>query len=403
MGATVKVGFVSVFPPNTNGIGDYTHDLCRAIRARSPETSLIVLGDRAGPLAGLDVEVDRCWSLRGDWVPDVLAAVDRARVDVVHLQHGYYMGRDGRVPALLAGLRSRGVRAVITLHAIYAERFRRLTSLGRWSPARFHRALAERADRLVIHQREGAFEPLVRHGVPAAQIVVIPHGTADTAATDPVAARQALGLPATAPIAIFLGFLMYSKGVDTVVRAFDRVAAAVPGARLIVVGRPERDFPNPQYVWWLERLMRRGRAAGWLDYRPGYIPADLIPAYLAAADVLVFPYRQGYGSASGILHRAYGAGRPVICSRGPKFSDARGRMEGDVPEAFADPGDVADWARSLVKLLGDPEARGRVARMSAELGRRSAWPVVAGQHLGLYRSLVERRPEPGPAAKGGAG
>jgi hypothetical protein len=59
-----------------------------------------------------------------------------------------------------------------------------------------------------------------------------------------------------------------------------------------------------------------------------------------------------------------------------------------VREAFADPGDSDDWARSLVRLLGDPETRQRVAQMTAEIGRRSTWTTVADQHLALYRSML---------------
>ncbi|MGE5184003.1 MAG: glycosyltransferase [Acidobacteriota bacterium] len=385
----MKLAFVSVFPPNTNGIGDYTHDLARAIAARDPDTSIVVLADRAGDRP-VDVAVDRCWSMDGDWVPDVVAAVDRAKADVVHLQHGGYMGRDGRVPALLQQLRARGIGSAITLHGVYPQRGRSLWRPWKWSPPRFHRALAQASDRIIIHQKASAYDPLVAHGVAPEKIAIIPHGTPVAGPVlDRAAARAQLKLPAHRRIALFLGFIEYSKGVDTVIDAFPEVAARVPDALLVVAGRVElHDLQDRLYKGALERRVKRARRGGWLDYRPGYLPAADIPAYLAAADVIVFPYRQKHGSASGILHRAFAAGRAMVCSRGPKFVDAADTLGADADLALPPPGDVGAWAESLSHALGDDALRARLERASGELGARTSWPAVADQHLALYRELA---------------
>jgi glycosyltransferase involved in cell wall biosynthesis len=295
------------------------------------------------------------------------------------------MGRDARVPAFLAGLRSRGVRSVITLHAVYPERRRRLDSLLRWPPPKFHRALARLADHVVIHHSAGALEHLEECGLPAAKRSVIPHGTPEVRIAAPASARRDLGLPAGASIVLFLGFISVSKGVDTVVRAFDRVVQELPGALLLVAGRPEPDFPNPQYAWWLRRLMRRGLKGAWIDFRPDYVPEHLIPTYLAAADLVVLPYRQRHGSASGIFHQALSLGCPILASRCPKFEEGRETLGA---EMFAAPSDQEAWARSIVNLLKDTTLRERTSRLSAELGRRTSWHAVAEQHLELYRQLL---------------
>jgi glycosyltransferase involved in cell wall biosynthesis len=316
------------------------------------------------------------WSRRGD----LLGAVERAGAELVHVQHGAYLGRDRRLLQLFASLARRDVGRVITLHGVHRG----------WLAARFHRALAAVSDRIVVHQPEAAAERLLRHGVPREKIAVIPHGTPDAPLPDRTEARRRLGLSPTAPIALFLGFLSISKSIHTVVRAFPRVIGELPQARLVVAGRPEKSFPNRLYLWFLERLMRRGRAAGWLDYRPGYLPSERLADYLAAADLLLFPYQQSWGSASGILHRAFGAGRAILCARGPKFAEAQA-LGAEVPEAFARPGDPADWARCLTRLLADEPARRRLERLSAEHGRRSLWPDVAARHLALYQSTSSNR------------
>jgi glycosyltransferase involved in cell wall biosynthesis len=382
----MKVAFVSVFPPNTNGIGDYTHDLARALIDRGGD--VVVLADRAGEKA-VDVPVDRCWSTRGDWVPDVVAGALHSGADVVHFQHGGYMGRDQRLPTALAALRAKGIRTLVTMHGVYPHTGRSLIAPHKWPPPKFHKSLGDAADAVIIHQRASAYDPLVEHGVAATKIAIIPHGTPAVPAIDPRAARDRLNLAPDKKLALFLGFIEFTKGVDTVVRAFRRVVRSVPDAQLVIAGRIEQnDLADKLYGRVLSWLVKRGRREGWIDYRPGYLPAADIPDYIAAADLMVFPYRQKHGSASGILHRTFAAGRPVVCSAGPKFLDAAAALGDDATTVLPAPGNVSAWASSLSRVLGDDALRARVARVSADLGRKSAWPVVADQHLALYRDLV---------------
>lgn len=384
----MKIAFVSVFPPNTNGIGDYLHDLARAMVERGGD--VIVLGDRAGDKP-VDVPVDRCWSTSGNWVPDVLAGVERSGADIVHFQHGGYMGRDQRLPSALEALRAKGIRTLVTMHGVYPHTGRSLFAPHKWPPPKFHKALADAADAVIIHQRASAYDPLVEHGVDPAKIAIIPLGTPVVPPVDPRAARERLKLATDKKIALFLGFIEFTKGVDTVVRAFKRVVREVPDAQLVIAGRIEQnDIADKIYGRVLNWLVKRGRREGWIDYRPGYLPAADVPDYIAAADLVVFPYRQKHGSASAVLSRAFAAGRPVVCSAGPKFLDAATAFGDDASTVLPPPGNVSAWAQSLTRVLGDDALRARVARVTADLGRKSAFPVVADSHLALYRELLGR-------------
>jgi polysaccharide biosynthesis protein PslF len=314
--------------------------------------------------------------------------VDGARPDIVHVQHGRYMGRDRRVPAFLEGLRQRGVRSVVTLHAVYPDRHRSLDAPWLWAPPAFHRAVGESSDQLVVHHRAGTVEHLAAAGVPTDRITVIPHGTPETAAADRGAARQELHLAGNAAVVLFLGFISVSKGLDTVVRAFELVARDVPRAVLVVAGRVEPAFPSPQYGWWLRRLVRPGVEAGWIDFRPGYVDERQIPTYLAAADLTVFPYRQRHGSSSGMLHRALAAGCAVAVSSSPKFEDVREALGEVGVRATARPGDLLHWAATIKTLVQDDALRAELSRAARALARRTAWPIVADQHVALYRRVL---------------
>src|SRR6185312_6791667 len=103
------------------------------------------------------------------------------------------------------------------------HRARSLIAPHKWPPPKFHKSLGDAADAVIIHQRASAYDPLVEHGVAAAKIAIIPHGTPAVPAIDPRAARERLHLAPDKKLALFLGFIEFTKGVDTVVRAFRRV------------------------------------------------------------------------------------------------------------------------------------------------------------------------------------
>jgi glycosyltransferase involved in cell wall biosynthesis len=75
--------------------------------------------------------------------------------------------------------------------------------------------------------------------------------------------------------------------------------------------------------------------------RPGYLPADQIPALFAAADALVLPYREATGSQNVLL--AFSFGVPVLSTTAGGLAEA---VRDGVDALTCAPGDVADLARA---------------------------------------------------------
>jgi glycosyltransferase involved in cell wall biosynthesis len=233
-------------------------------------------------------------------------------------------------------------------------------------------------------------EVLLEYGVPTDRIAVIPHGTIPAPAIDSGRARRELDI-AEGPLALFAGLIFPRKGLHTVIRAFAGVAGDVPGARLLAVGRERMASPvDWAYRARLRVLARNGVRAGWMDFRPGHVSEEELMSFIAAADVLVFPYLRPYGSASGILHRALAAGRPIIASDVPTFAEIIEAWGGDLPQLFVPPGDVRAWRGALTEFFSRADLRARAAEASGRLGRAHPWPVVAEAHLKLYRELLSQ-------------
>lgn len=118
------------------------------------------------------------------------------------------------------------------------------------------------------------------------------------------AARQVLGLPHDAPIALFFGAIKHYKGLDVLVDAFTMARDRHPDSQLIIAGKYELGERGKLPA--LDKLM----AMPHVHVYEGFIPTRDIWIYHLAADVIVHPYREITQSAA--LITAMGFGRAVI-------------------------------------------------------------------------------------------
>ncbi|NMO92389.1 glycosyltransferase [Actinomycetospora sp. TBRC 11914] len=147
------------------------------------------------------------------------------------------------------------------------------------------------------------------------------------------AARAALALGPDDPVAVCVGRVCRQKGQDVAVRAWPAVRAAVPGARLVLVGE-RHDTVGPAEAG-IAAVGEVGDVRTWL----------------AAADVVVLPSR--WEGLSLALLEALATGRPVVASRVPGLADAVGEGTG----ALVPPEDEAALASAVVARLHDPRRR----------------------------------------------
>jgi glycosyltransferase involved in cell wall biosynthesis len=381
----MHVALVATYPPAACGIGTYTARLGAAL-AQVPGVRVTVLAEQAEGAAA-EPGVIRAWHRRGDWVRGVLEAARELRPDVVHVQHEEaILGQDGRMIELCRELTALGIASAVSLHSVYAGGLGWLP--GRWAPVRFQRELGGQVGRVIVHQHRGGREWLVAQGLPADKVTVIHHGTELSEPLDRAQARAALGFGADDKIVLSVGFIHRRKGIHTLVRAFPRVVDAVPNARLVIAGKPAARTPlDAVYRRWLEHLMAPGNGR-WLDYRPGFHAEPVVAQLLAAADLVALAYRQRYGSASGILHTALGAGKPVICADQLKFAEAHDAWGDEPAGMFPHPDRPAAWSAAISRALTDDDVYARLVERAHQLARATRWSVVAAEHVEVYTRVV---------------
>ncbi len=138
---------------------------------------------------------------------------------------------------------------------------------------------------------------------------------------------------------LFFGIIRPYKGLDVLLRALARAPSHVT---LTVAGEFWSDITEIKYL--IAELGVRDR----VTLRPGYLPADQIPALFAAADALVLPYREATASQNALLAFAHGV--PVITTTAGALAEA---VRDGVDGLTCAPDDAGDLLRALVRI-SDP-------------------------------------------------
>lgn len=383
----MKVSVLSTYPPQRCGIGTYTRELARPL-ARLPSTTVEILGEREpGSDDGTDeggITVRRVWSRDTDWVSDILAAAKESRPDVLHFQHvPDIFGTDQRMGRLLSGLAEAKIPTVTTLHTVHSTSSALIERL--WGFRGFMRELGRTTNHVIIHQHRRMLE-LVERDVPREKVSVIPHGSPPVSPLGRRQSRERLGLPLGQPLVVCIGFVHVQKNFHTAIAAMRVVRARCPEACLVVAGSILNPIlANRAYLTLLQREVVALGLRGSVRVVNRFLEETDMVAYFDAADVVLFPYWQGYGSSSGLLHMAMAVGSPVLCSRSPKFAEVAELLGNEV--ILPTFGTTA-WGEAITQLLLAPERRAQMSEQLRAHAEATAWQRVAEQTRSVYERVA---------------
>lgn len=378
----MKIAFASTYPPQHCGIANYTRTLTDAIAAEG-DVEIVVLSEQGGQPQGGPVGCIPVFSRNQDFSGPLVRAAVEQRVRLVHVQHAPdIFGMGNRLYRLLVGLRREGIASVVTLHTVYSFTSG-LIERKPHAPG-FHRMLGNRADRLLVHQPSMQRE-LERQGIPSERIVELPHGTQAPPSEDGSALRTRLGIPASAPLLLFFGFVHVQKNVHTLLLALKSVLRERPDVHLVIAGEVAGGtWYNRAYFRILREMVQRLKLSGHVHLERRFIPGNQVGRYYAAADIVLLPHNQGYGSASGVAHDALAARKPLLCSDTLKFEEI-GRSVS--PFLMVPTHRPSAWAQKILALLNEPALRAEIGDRVARYAAETSWARVAAAHLDLYRRL----------------
>jgi len=157
------------------------------------------------------------------------------------------------------------------------------------------------------------------------KIQAIPHGVDATLATvSKEKARKQLGIGSNEQVVLFFGFVNWFKGADFFAETFDNITKLLnKPARFIMAGGKSPTLNDKTYYRdYFAKVDRLVKKAKNIEIT-GYVPQEKIKLYFAAADLVVFPYRD-FMCASGVLSLTFSYQKPfIVSSELAKMLDAR--------------------------------------------------------------------------------
>jgi glycosyltransferase involved in cell wall biosynthesis len=239
------------------------------------------------------------------------------------------------------------------------------------------------AARLVLGRCQGLFthaRALAAHlseAFPAVSVASYPlPATSAVELPNRTDARRSLGLATEGRVAVFMGLIRPYKGVDVLLDA----VAALPADSdwfVVVAGEPWGALGD--------QLRARAGEPDLVDrvrLELDWVNEDRMRILLAAADVVVLPYRSG--SQSAIAPQVLGHGVPVLAT-----------AVGGLPEVVLDgvngrlvaPGSVAELASALIEL--DETTLAELAAGARATTSRLTWDGYAAELEGLIESVID--------------
>ena len=169
-------------------------------------------------------------------------------------------------------------------------------------------------------------------------------------------ARKKLGLSLDKDIICYSGNIYEGRGIELLIDASLRL----PDAKFLIVGGRDED------VLRYRQLAAQKNASGFK--LTSYVSHDLVPLYLAAADVLVMPYTSAMTIRGGTvatdftspikLFEYMASGRPIVATSLPSVNE----LLRDGENAVVVPPDSADALyEGLSRVLKDSALAGRIA------------------------------------------
>ncbi len=397
----MKVCAVTTWPPHRDGVALYSAELYKQI-AKLVDVVVVANIPKQQRLSGSFKEKDgavlRCWK-RGPWYPErIFHSVLKTRAHVVHLHHGWllYGGFVSSMlfPILLSFFRSSRKPCVVTMHTvirkdahIYPNSL--VNFLARMAVLFVSRCIVQFSDKVIVHNRLMKKILQTEYNAKEEKTVIIPHGVKKSS-EKPESSQEGKRIRI-----LSLGFLRKGKGMNCLIEAFEKFLEKYPDAKLVIVGGSHA-HDNTGYSEGFKHFLTPNIQKQVVF--TGFVDEKRLEQLIWESDIIVLqstePY---YVEASGALAAVADYGKPVVCSKVPKFQSELQNGENYIAVA---PSDSTELAQTLALLMENKELRNRLGKNLREAFKGRRWSAVAEEHINLYGCLLKNLKTTGCTEKG---
>jgi glycosyltransferase involved in cell wall biosynthesis len=250
---------------------------------------------------------------------------------------------------------------------------------------------AQTAD-MVVTVSNAMKDELIGLGFPAEKIRVVYNGvdpqkySQDQVSKEKVSEiRQEYGIKDNENMILFLGRLVWVKGVDKLIAAMPHVLQKVPDAKLVIVGLGDmREY--------LERMVQNLKLQDVVKFCFDFISEEERIAHYAACDVAVFP--SVYEPFGIVAIEAMSMAKPVVVGA----SGVSGMREivistgQDQCGFHVNPNDPTDIAWGIINSVQDPQRKLQLGQNGRKrVLQEFTWDEIAKKTLKFYNELLESK------------
>jgi glycosyltransferase involved in cell wall biosynthesis len=240
--------------------------------------------------------------------------------------------------------------------------------------ARLERWTARRADLLVTHTRTHQERVAEDYGIPAEQIKIVPHGIVPVAPDHPVPRRPHQ--------VITVGSASQRKGVGTFLEAAQAIAAAIPDATFVWVGKDTPSAPDGR-LWGSYAADRYPRLIGRLEFVGTLSDAELVSLYAESGVYLCTSLYESFGLT---LIEAMFAQLPVV---GPQTAAIAEVIRDGESGRLYEPGSLTHLVSQVRRVLSSPAESRTLAERAREIAQREYTAErMTSRMLDLYGFIV---------------
>lgn len=278
----MKVGMVSKYPEQEDGIAIYSESLCMALENEG--VNVVRIGDKESTATKYKVDF-KSWLLK--W--QLQRIVEQEKLDLLHIQYiAAHFGKFTLNLNLLLAL-SQKVPVVVTFHEVHTPAATVKEKLLYW----LQKTITGKADAVIAHTRQQKEFLQLKYKKRHAY-AVYHHLITKLMPMHVLKGRNIL----------LFGMLSHGKGVEYLIRAMNEL----PGFNLTVAGKAV----TPDYEKLLREIAAENKFGNVkLDIR--WLPEDEKWKYMERADIMVFPYVWA-PYQSGVMHNAFAYGIPVVAT-----------------------------------------------------------------------------------------
>lgn len=377
---SMKLAFISTYPPRECGIATFNQNLMHAIgstfthNSKLNENAFVVALTDSDSYKEYEYPSEVKYVIRQNHQKDYIRAanyINTSMADVCILEHefGIYGGESG---IYILPLLNRLEKPLISiLHTILKDP----TFVQRI----IIREIAEQSSKIIVMSKRAVEFLTTIYEIPAEKIQIIEHGVPDVEIPEDNPVKNLKSFK-NQRVMLTFGLISRNKGLETVIKALPAIVAKHPDIMYVILGNTHPGViksSGEEYRDHLKSLARQLKVSDNLSFINKFVAEEELINYLSAAEIYVTPYLNEAQITSGTLSYAIGAGAAVVSTpywhATELLAENRGRI--------FDFKDADELSLIVNELLENPDQIKELKSNAYNYGLHLRWPVIGAEYL----------------------